>query len=42
MILGPYDKDGNQIIEEQGVEKIAVDYFDDLFKTIAPSDFEGF
>ena len=27
--LGLYDTEGNWIIEEQGVEKVAVDYFDD-------------
>ena len=29
-------------MEEQGVEKVAVDYFDDLFQTSNPSEFDGF
>jgi len=38
-IVGLYDSDGNWIIEEQGVEKVAVDYFDDLFQTTTPTGF---
>lgn len=41
-IVRLYDTNGNWIIEEQGVEKVAVDYFDDLFKTTSPSEFEDF
>ena len=41
-ILGLYDSDGNWIIEEHGVEKVAVDYFNDLFQTTIPTDFDGF
>ena len=41
-IVGLYDSDGNWIVEEQGVEKLAVDYFDDLFHTTTPTDFDGF
>ena len=41
-IVGLYDTEGNWIIEESCVEKSAVDYFDDLFQTTSPSDFEGF
>ncbi|XP_048601936.1 uncharacterized protein LOC106377234 isoform X1 [Brassica napus] len=41
-LVGLYDTDGNWIIEEQGVEKVAVEYFDDLFQTTAPSEFNCF
>ena len=41
-IVGLHDSDGNWIIEEQRVKKVAVDYFDELFKTTALSEFEGF
>ena len=41
-IVGLYDSDGNWIIEEQGVEKVAVDYFEDLFQTTTPTGFDGF
>lgn len=41
-IVGLYDTDGNWIIEEQGVEKVALNYFDNLFQTTSPSEFEGF
>ena len=40
--MGLVDTEGNWIIENQDVEKVAVDYFDDLFKTTSPSEFEGF
>lgn len=29
-------------MEDKGVEKVAVNYFDELFHTISPSEFEGF
>ncbi|KAF8105323.1 hypothetical protein N665_0158s0012 [Sinapis alba] len=41
-ILGLYDTEGNWVVEEKGVPKVAVDYFDELFKTTSPTDFEGF
>ena len=41
-IVGLYDSNGNWIIEEQGVEKVVVNYFDDLFQTITPTGFDGF
>lgn len=41
-IVGLYDSDENWIIEEQGVEKVAVDYFEDLFQTTTPTGFDGF
>lgn len=40
-ILGLHDEGRHWIIEDKGVEKVAVDYFDDLFGT-TPSDFDGF
>ena len=41
-IVGLYDTNGEWVVEEQGVEKVAVDYFDDLFQTTSPTEFEGF
>ncbi|KAF8089989.1 hypothetical protein N665_0492s0001 [Sinapis alba] len=41
-IVGLYDTGGNWIIEEQGVETVAVNYFNELFETTSPSEFEGF
>lgn len=39
--MGLHDEAGNWITEDKGVEKVAVDYFDDLFTTTS-SDFESF
>lgn len=41
-IVGLYDTNGNWIIEEQGLEKVAVGYFDDLFQTTYAIEFDGF
>ena len=41
-IVGLYNTQENWIIEEHGVENIAVDYFDDLFQITSPSEFEEF
>ena len=41
-IVGLHDETGNWITEEKGVEKVAVDYFEDLFSTISPSEFDSF
>ncbi|XP_022564339.1 uncharacterized protein LOC111208947 [Brassica napus] len=41
-IVGLHDETGNWITEENGVEKVAVDYFEDLFTTTSPSDFNSF
>ncbi|XP_056858277.1 uncharacterized protein LOC130507599, partial [Raphanus sativus] len=41
-IVGLYDEGGNWITEEQGIEKVTVDYFDDLFTTTSPSEFDNF
>ena len=41
-IVGLHDETGNWITEENGVEKVVVDYFEDLFTTTSPSDFENF
>ena len=40
--MGLYDANGEWIMEEQGVEKVAVDYFGDLFKTTFPTASDGF
>ncbi|XP_048609324.1 uncharacterized protein LOC125585043 [Brassica napus] len=42
MIVGLYDAVGNWITEDNKVEKVAVDYFHDLFTTTSPSDFDAF
>jgi len=41
-IVGLHDSVGNWITEDNMVEKVAVDYFQDLFSTTSPSDFESF
>ena len=41
-IVGLHDEDRNWITEDKGVEKVAVDYFDDLFSTTSPSEFDSF
>ena len=41
-IVGLHVETGNWITEEKGVEKVAVDYFEDLFNTTSPSDFDSF
>ena len=41
-IVGLHDEGGNWITEDKGIEKVAVDYFDDLFCTTSPTEFEGF
>lgn len=41
-IVGLYDTDGNWIVEGQGLEKVAVSYFDELFQTTSPSEFDAF
>ena len=41
-IVGLDDVDGNWITEGNGVEKVAIDYFKDLFSTISPSEFDSF
>ena len=40
--MGLYDANGNWITEDKGVEQVAVDYFEDLFSTTSPSEFDGF
>ena len=42
IIVGLYDTNGEWIIEEQGVEKVAVDYFGDLFQKTSPTKFNVF
>ena len=41
-IVGLHDDMGNWITEENKVEKVAVDYFDDLFSTTGPTEFDSF
>ena len=41
-IVGLHDVDGNWITEDNGVEKVAIDYFEDLFSTTSPSEFDSF
>ena len=41
-IVGLHDERGNWITEENGVDKVAVDYFDDLFSTTGPTEFDSF
>ena len=41
-IVGLYDDLGNWITEENGIEKVAVDYFDGNFSTTNPTDFDNF
>lgn len=37
-----HDENGILITEDSGVEKVAVDYFEDLFNTTTPTDFDNF
>ena len=41
-IVGLHDETGNWITEEKGVEKVGVDYFDELFSTTSPLEFDSF
>ncbi|XP_056864326.1 uncharacterized protein LOC130511383 [Raphanus sativus] len=41
-IVGLYDENGNWVVKDQGLEKVAVDCFDDLFQTTSPTEFGGF
>lgn len=41
-IVGLHDEDGQWITEKTDVEKVAVNYFNNLFSSTSPSDFEGF
>ena len=41
-IVGLHDELGNWITGESGVEKVAVDYFDGLFATTNPMEFDSF
>ena len=40
--MGLHDVDGNWITEDNGVEKVAINYFEDLFSTTSPSEFDSF
>ena len=41
-IVGLHDADGNWITEENGVERVVVSYFEDLFTSSSPSEFDDF
>ena len=41
-IVGLHDAAENWITEDNGVEKVTVDYFEELFSTISPSKFDNF
>ena len=41
-IVGLHDETGNWITDEKGVEKVAIDYFESLFTTTAPTEFDSF
>ncbi|XP_048605045.1 uncharacterized protein LOC106399030 [Brassica napus] len=41
-IVGLHDADGNWIMDDEGVEKVAVNYFDELFTTTSPTAFDNF
>ena len=40
-IVGLHDEMGNWISEEKGIEKVAVDYFEGLFSTTTPTEFDS-
>lgn len=40
--MGLHDEYGQWITAEKRVEKVAVDYFEDLFSTTSPSDIDNF
>ena len=40
--MGLHDADENWITEDEGVEKVVVYYFEDLFSTTSPSEFDSF
>ena len=41
-IVDLYDAAGNWITQDNGVEKVAVDYFEEMFSTTSPSEFDSF
>ena len=41
-IVDLHDEAGNWITEDNGVERVAVEYFENLFNTIFPSEFDSF
>ncbi|KAF8108232.1 hypothetical protein N665_0113s0021 [Sinapis alba] len=41
-IVGLHDAHGQWVTEENGIVKVAVDYFEDIFNSTSPSDFDGF
>ena len=40
--MGLHDDTGNWITDENGVEKVAVDYFEGLFNSTNPTEFDSF
>lgn len=41
-IVGLHDANGDWITDDKGVEQVGVDYFEDLFSTTSPSEFDSF
>ena len=41
-IVGLHDEAGNWVTDENGVEKVAVDYFDGLLSSTNPTEFDSF
>lgn len=42
LFVSLHDKAGVRTTEDKGVENVVVDYFDDLFCSTSPTDFETF
>ena len=40
-IVGLHDEMSNWISEEKGIEKVAVDYFEGMFSTTTPTEFDS-
>lgn len=41
-IVGLHDERGHRITNEVGMEKVAEEYFENIFKSTSPSDFKNF
>ena len=41
-IVGLHDEAGNWVTEENSAEKVVVDYFEDLFRSTNPREFDSF
>lgn len=42
MIIGLYNEQGNWVNSKDGVESVAIQYFQDFFRSFSPSNFDGF